>query len=68
MWSWTGVPTYGAALVESDNQPFILNIDIKVKRIVDKRQRLVLTTTAGTTARLRSLVNIRALIRESAGS
>ncbi len=68
MWWWTGVPTYGTSMADSDETGFEIPIDVKVKRIVDKRQRFVLTATATATARLRALVNIRCLIRETRGS
>ncbi len=68
MFKWSGFPAYGVAIAEADGIPWSMPIDIKVKRIVEKRQRLVITLTAETTARLRAIVNVRALIRESAGS
>ena len=68
MWWWTGFPTFSGPMTDADENAWILPIDIKVKRIIHKRQRLVLTAEAATTARLRLTVNVRALIRESAGS
>ncbi len=68
MFRWVGFPVYQTALGDADDVPWNLPIDIKVKRIIDKRQRLVATLTAASTARLRATVNLRTLIRESAGT
>lgn len=68
MYKWTGFPSYPVVIAEADGIPWSHDIDIKVKRIISKRERLVITLTATTTARLRAIVNVRALIRESAGS
>lgn len=68
MWWWTGQPQWTVPIAETDIGGYQIPIDIKVKRIVNKRQRLVLVATAATTGRMTVLVNLRALIRESAGS
>ncbi len=68
MWSWIGQLTAGVAAADSDVVPLELPIDLTVKRIVSKRQRLVISIEAATTGRLRAICNVRALIRESAGS
>jgi len=68
MFKWVGFPAFQESLANSDDVPWNLPIDITVKRIVSKRQRLVIVIEAASTARLRALVNVRALVRESAGS
>ncbi len=68
MWQWAGVPKYDVVMTEADDQPMIIPIDIKVKRVVNKRQRLIVQMTAASTGRIRTIVNVRALIRESAGT
>lgn len=68
MFWWAGQPEWKVDVAQSDLGGYIVPIDIRVKRIVRKRERLVLTMQAATTARLTALVNVRALIRESAGS
>ncbi len=68
MWSWTGIPSYGVELTAADDQPMTIPIDIKVKRIVSKRERLVISLEASSTGRIRVACNVRALIKEAAGS
>ncbi len=68
MWWWTGFPVFPSGMTDSDESGMHVPIDIKVKRIIHKRQRLVLTAECATTARLRIGVNLRCLIRETAGS
>jgi hypothetical protein len=68
MFRWVGFPPFQNVLADTDENPWELPIDIKVKRIIHKRQRLVCVITASTTAKLRALVNVRCLVRESAGS
>ncbi len=68
MFRWQGAPMYTTAIADADLVPWALPIDLKVKRIVDKRARLVITIQANNTARLQAAVNVRALIREAAGS
>lgn len=63
MWWWSGSPTWGVPIADSDVTPWHIPIDIKVRRIIKKRTRLVFNATAATTARLRMTCNVRVLIR-----
>ncbi len=63
MWWWSGNPSFPTGAADSDIIPFIIPVDIKVRRIIKKRTRLVFNATAGSTARLAMTCNVRALIR-----
>lgn len=64
MWwqTWT-TPTSEAQAADQDQVPRYIPIDIKVKRIIDKRDSLVLRIDASTTGRLRASVNVRVLVK-----
>ncbi len=62
MWWWSGRPPFPGPVADADLSPWIIPIDIKVKRIVRKRNRLVFSAAAATAGRLRMTVNVRVLI------
>ncbi len=64
MWwqTWSSVAA-AAASADFDEVARVVPIDITVKRKMDKRDTLVMRVDAGTTARVRVSVNLRALIR-----
>ncbi len=68
MFAWVGWSEYPGPLTTADITGFSIPLDIKVKRIIAKRERLVIVVAAEVTARLAAIVNVRALIKESAGS
>lgn len=63
MWWWTGSPEFKTSAADSDVVPWVIPIDIKVRRLIKKRTRLEFQAAAATTGRLRMTVNVRALIR-----
>lgn len=65
MWwqTWT-CPVASVAAAEADSAAaFLVPIDIKIKRIINKRDRLILRVDASTTARMRASCNVRVLAR-----
>ena len=64
MWRWsTNSPGAGVAAGDMDLVSLILPVDIKVKRRLDKRDTLVCTIEAATTARKEASVALRCLIK-----
>ncbi len=66
MWWWSGRPAFPVAMADADLIPWRIPLDIRVKRILRKRTRLVFNCTAATTGRLRVSCNVRVLVRKSA--
>ena len=48
---------------DADNQAWVMPIDIRVARKLDKRDTIVIVLEAGTTARIRAATNLRVLTR-----
>ena len=65
MWQWIAA-TPGPAVVAADLDliSLIIPVDIKVKRKMNKRDSLVLTCKAATTARKEVSCNLRVLVRQ----
>ena len=68
MWWWNGSGMAGAPVADTDIVDYRIPLDIRVKRILDKRTRLVITAQATTTGRMRVSCNVRTLIRRSMGA
>ena len=64
MWwqTWT-TPVSEAQAADQDQVPRYIPIDIRVKRIINKRDSLVLRIDASTTARVRASCNVRVLVK-----
>ncbi len=65
MWWWNGSGIASAPIADCDIVPYVIPIDIKVKRILTKRTRLFFNVTCATTARMRVSCNVRVLVKHS---
>ncbi len=64
MWwrTWTN-PVAEVVVAEGDEIQRVIPVDIKTKRIITKRDTLIVRIDASTTARLRTSVNLRVLVK-----